>query len=310
MSLLIPTREPGAGVIVPTLGAASFYQHTQLTIPTYESSGQATHPAVLRVEGGWRGWRYWMAMTPLPDNDETFEDPSVLVSQDGVTWQLPPGGPDPVILASATSDPELVYWDNRLYLFWRTSGPGPGDAIHVTSTSDGVTWSGDTTILTGANTELLSPAVVRHPDGTWRLWAVNMTASPNTLRMWTATDPLGTWTGPTACTATDPEGRDLWHCDVNWDGTAYRMLLTTCGSGNSGDFSRLLLGSSTNATTWSFSGAVLTPPGGSEFDSYSTGYHASGFLEQDRWRVWYGGQQVVTAEWHIGYTEVDPADFP
>lgn len=297
-------------ITVPTQTA---YQRTLLETTTYDGSGQATHPSVIAPSGGWNGWPYWMAMTPLPGNDEDYEDPSILVSLNGREWRVPPTLSNPVVsvVGAGTSDPELYLYDGTAYLFWRESGGVNPDTIHVATSTDGPVWTGDTTILSDADaSSLLSPAVVRDSDGTWRLWAIDASVSPNVLRMWTATDPLGTWTGPSACTATDPQGRDLWHCSVVWDAgsSRYRMFLTTCSSGNSGDAARLLLGTSSDATTWAFSTAKLSPAS-TGFDNYTTGYHASGVLEGGRWRVWYGGQNS-DADWRIGYTEAASADFP
>lgn len=305
-----PSTHDDGLLVPPILAAPSFYGRTLLTTPTYDGSGEATHPGVAKPNGGWMGWLYWMAMTPLAANDETLENPSVLVSNDGTTWQVPAGLTNP-IASLGTSDPDLVYHDGTMYLFYRRTSPGPVDTINVKTSTNGITWSADTSIITDAGTGLLSPAVVRDRDGTWRLWSVNLNASPNTVRMWTASNPLGPWTGPSACTASDPEGRDLWHLDVAFDGTAYRALVTTCTSGTSGTSTRLALGTSTDATTWSIGNNVLAPSGGSGFDAESV-YRSSGVLEQSRWRVWYGARKISggIVTWRIGYTEVDPADYP
>ena len=50
------------------------------TTPTYDGSGQGMHPSVYDAGAGetWNGHRYWMAMTPYPNNDSTKENPSIL----------------------------------------------------------------------------------------------------------------------------------------------------------------------------------------------------------------------------------------
>ena len=57
MSLAVASVR-GKQLVAPELAAADFYQRTLLTTPTYDGSGEATHPSVLRFEGGWKGWRY------------------------------------------------------------------------------------------------------------------------------------------------------------------------------------------------------------------------------------------------------------
>lgn len=299
------TRVRAIGRLSPVLPPPGYYQRTVLTTPTYDASGQATHPSVLKLH--WRGWAYWMAMTPFTDHDENAERPSLLVSNDGTTWQAPAGLTNPVVDVGFRADPELVFHDGRLYMFHRRVNEGD-DEIMLAHSDDGVAWSTPATVVTAAPTSLLSPAVLRERDGTWRMWTVNMTATPNTMQVRTATAPDGTWSSATTLDLVDPEERDLWHVDVVRDGKRYRMFMQTCGLGNSGDFGRLLLGTSADGEDWSLSTAVLSPSGGDGFDNYSV-YRTSGFYEAGRWRAWYGAQKN-DATWRIGYTEVPTADFP
>ncbi|MBO9605718.1 MAG: hypothetical protein J7639_07195, partial [Paenibacillaceae bacterium] len=67
------------------------YQPQLTQIPTYDGSGQTVHPCVLFFPEGWKGHRYWMAFTPYPDGNDQFENPSLVVSGDGVRWFVPPG---------------------------------------------------------------------------------------------------------------------------------------------------------------------------------------------------------------------------
>lgn len=104
-----------------------------LVTPTYEFSGQAMHPSVIdfKIEFGldnWGGYRYWLAFTPYPNSEYLFENPGLLVSQDGIHWDVPPGIHNPVapkpisfVLDNYNSDPELVFDpdDNALLLYWR-----------------------------------------------------------------------------------------------------------------------------------------------------------------------------------------------
>ena len=251
-------------------------------------------------------------MTPYPNGNAAYENPSVLVSNDGFTWEVPDGLTNPVAPNLGTydnSDADLVYHAGTLYLFYRDFA---GDTEHILlrTSTDGVTWSAPTTIITTTATggaRRMSPSVVRAGDGTWLMWYVNAGANPNQVEYVTASDPAGTWSAPTAATASDPEGRDIWHLDVVADGTGYKAVVTTCTSGTSGTAGRMLLASSADGATWSLSGAVLTPTG-SGWDG-SIVYRGSPVYEQSRWRCWYSGMATTNA-WRIGYTELDPADFP
>ena len=52
-----------------------------LGTPTYDSRGQVVHPDVLYVPDGFgpEKWPYWMAMTPYPNGNDAYENPSILV---------------------------------------------------------------------------------------------------------------------------------------------------------------------------------------------------------------------------------------
>ena len=66
-----------------------------LITPTYDGSGEAVHPDILFFPNGWRGWEYWLVITPYPGDDTSKENPSILVSHDGITWREPAASPIP-----------------------------------------------------------------------------------------------------------------------------------------------------------------------------------------------------------------------
>lgn len=101
-----------------------------LITPTYEGSGQAVHPSVIdfKVEynlEAWRGYRYWMAMSPYPNGYERHENPCLLASNDGLKWEIPAGLSQPLDIlpgqANFNSDPTLVYDPDSksLLIYWR-----------------------------------------------------------------------------------------------------------------------------------------------------------------------------------------------
>ena len=75
----------------------------------------------------WNGYRYWMAMTPYPNAQNAYENPSIVVSDDGETWIEPPGISNPIVpypgAGYYNSDPCLVKAGNLLYLFYRCALP-------------------------------------------------------------------------------------------------------------------------------------------------------------------------------------------
>jgi hypothetical protein len=81
----------------------------RLVIPTYDGSGQATHPDVLLersetggsaprgIERDASGAHLILVMTPYPFSNDKLENPSLLVSDDGMTFTAPPGIAAPLV---------------------------------------------------------------------------------------------------------------------------------------------------------------------------------------------------------------------
>lgn len=144
---------------------------TELTIPTYDSSGEAVHPSVVYIPGGWGGHKYFMAMTPYPSGNDDYENPSLLASNDGETWVVPTGitNPlEPMPAGSHNCDPCLV-WDGDneiLYMYYNRSSATK--RIPITQ-SEGTFSAGTQDTLTLPETAM-SIAVKRNGATDWICW--------------------------------------------------------------------------------------------------------------------------------------------
>ncbi|UIR56301.1 hypothetical protein LZQ00_00395 [Sphingobacterium sp. SRCM116780] len=101
------------------------------------------HPDVLYFANGFHGFKYWMVFTPYfgavgtTQNSKRYENPSIVVSNDGITWSTPPGLINPIMNAPYPqeslkennqdpiqgfwSDVDWVYVNNKFYLYYRGS---------------------------------------------------------------------------------------------------------------------------------------------------------------------------------------------
>ena len=202
-----------------------------LTIPTYDGNPQVTHPDVIYWPKS--GYKWWMAFTPFPDAPR--ENPSILASNDGITWEAPTGLTNPVVTrawaqtelddpGAFNSDTDLHIGGNKLVLVWRLKG---GRWYRIDST-DGITWTDPVRLQVegvdfepATSTSSLSPAVTTEADGTYALWAVDY--STNQIIRHTSTDGLD-WSARQNCTLT-PNPSSKWHVDVVRDGDTHHMLL-------------------------------------------------------------------------------------
>ena len=88
-----------------------FPQGELCAIPTYDGAGECTHPSIVdsvAVLGHpWHGFRFWMAFTPYPGNSTRrfrLENPSIVASNDGRQWALPPRVTNPIVPAPGFLD--------------------------------------------------------------------------------------------------------------------------------------------------------------------------------------------------------------
>lgn len=302
-----------------------------VSVATYDGSNECVHPSVIDflTQHGlstWNGHRYWMAMTPFPGSDAYYENPSIVVSDDGLTWAAPAGltnpidgPPTPEELEGTTayySDTEIVYdvENDRLICYYRYFQNNAADRYRqfYRTSSDGVIWSDRTEYAAGNAGWFISPSVVKVDDGLWYSWDVENAGAPNTVRRRVSSDGL-------AWPATDwrlcsfvgfPATSEPWHISVTR--TAGGWFLMFLNSNLSFDptptGNALQLATSWDGLTWHAS-EVLIPLGSSGAWDDKRIYRASGYIEGSVVRVWYSGTQDLGEVWRIGYTEIPVAEL-
>lgn len=273
-----------------------------LTTPTYDASGQAVHPDVLDFGvGGWNGHRYWMAMTPYPGAVDSYENPSILVSDNKTTWAVPSGLTNPVIPGFAggwNSDPDLVLSGSTLYMVYRHMAfNGSEKLISETHSTDGVTWSVPTTIidLGAADSDTLaSPAIVWN-GSRFVMFYVDCSVSPRRVYVRTSAAVAGPWSGPVLTSMETPRPADPpFHIDVIWQDGRYVALVYCSGNGELG------LAVSGDAVSWSFyQSSVLAKSGSGGWDSGSL-YRSTFIPNGSGYDIWYSA--YLNSVFHIGFT--------
>lgn len=208
------------------LNLKSYNQWTLLTIPSPYAPAHVLHPSVVLFEGGWRGYRYWMAFTPYPASDSTYENPCVVVSNDGINWAAPTGLTNPIVPnpggGGYNSDTDLAYdsANDRLVMVYRTAAGSVGK-LWITTTSDGATWSTPVTIYTAsgvataAGTDLASPSLwYNDTSSKWEIVGHNIqdNASAWPFVKITSSSLTSGWDSSlTTLTFAVPSGRKWWH---------------------------------------------------------------------------------------------------
>lgn len=237
--------------------AGALSDATLLTLATYESSGQAVHPDVVRAHGTATG--FWMAITPYPGGNTLYENPSIFRSTDAATWTVPAGAINPLVKPVAPeylSDPDLIVnTDQKLWMFFR-SVINNQNIIKVTRSTNGVRWDSAQTVITVPSHELVSPAVVRSaPGAPWQMWSVNAggvgcSATQTTIERRTSTNGLS-WSAPATVNLVQP-GQSIWHLDVQWIAarSEYWALYNTYPTGRTCATDALYLARSADGVNW------------------------------------------------------------
>jgi hypothetical protein len=206
------------------------------TIPMpvgYPNTVTPAHPSVVYFPSGFGGYKYWMSHTPVGSGLQQYENPCIVASNDGNTWETPAGltnpvvrKPDPSTEGGYNADSNL-YWDaqgNQFVLIWMHQ-IAPFTVKGKTSL-DGINWSATFPVFSSpAGYRVLSPSMMRRSDGTWAVWAVDINSTPNGIHLFTCATLTGAWVRET-CTF-DNAIVEPWHLEVKeYQGNSI-MLLTT-----------------------------------------------------------------------------------
>lgn len=174
---------------------------TPLDIKTPDGYNEPYHPSVIFFKGGWNGYKYWMAFTPMPKKakDKPYTDrwecPCVYASNDGISF-APPGGGEKKFIDDLTSeeiankdyfsDTHLVYNENsnQLELYYRLTNQKEGaiNGEHLwllrKTSNDGITWSNREELIKSTEAPesigpvYISPAIIRENEE-YLMWFVS-----------------------------------------------------------------------------------------------------------------------------------------
>ena len=287
-------------------------------IPTYDGSNQATHPSVLQFDAPWNGYLYWMAMTPYPYNNDGLEDPSILASNDGKTWEVPAGLTNPLVPAPKPGhncDVELVYCreNDELWLYYVEADDVVQSWVKRMRSKDGVHWSEPETVLHDPiqKYSILSPCIQRMADGNWQMWYVDTGDTgyqnqSNQVRTRISKDGVH-WGTEETCADLKQPGYQIWHLTIWRDPTddSLHAVYPAYPDGTNCDYCKLFYAVKEAGKTWkTFSKPLMEQGAEGSWDDFCL-YRVAFLLDQqaDTLRVWYGGKKKSDASWGIGYTE-------
>jgi hypothetical protein len=282
---------------------AAMYQRT----PTPDGSNQTVHPSIVYFPGAWNGWRYWLAITPYPNGNNKYENPSILVGNDSAIkvnggWQTPAGLKNPIVShppGGNYADPELIY-NNDTDELWLYYCDGP--ALTLQRSSDGVHWTQPRLVLSwsGKTATGMSYSVVKQGHD-WYMWYMRG-KSIYRVEYRRSSDGLN-WSSARNVTFT-PEAQP-WHLDVKYIPSMNEYWMFFCASESDMDSQfqggSLYFAESVDRVNWvTMEKPILTinPLGWDNERIYRSTFDydsSSGIVH-----LWYSARSLDRG-WHIGY---------
>lgn len=191
-----------------------------LALRTFDGSGQTVHPDYVAVGPEWTHADRYLVLTPYPNGNPNYENPSIYQSADLVDWTAPDGVVNPIDapVTGYDSDPDALYVpeQNELWLYFRQVTDE--NVIRLTKSRDGVHWSLPVTVAHAPDHEIISPTVVRRAPDEWLMWSVNGNVGcggPSTTVELRRSSNGVDWSPPETVELTQP-GVFPWHIDVEW----------------------------------------------------------------------------------------------
>jgi hypothetical protein len=135
------------------------------------------------------GFRFWMVITPYPNSDDTFENPSLFVSDDGTNWFLPPNIKNPLDHAPGgrtggfNNDPDMVYDPemDEIRIYYRFASSNELKLKLIRVSKNGI--SGPETIMSQSpwkhtDNTYRSLCIWRESASQWHMWGGGGTENP------------------------------------------------------------------------------------------------------------------------------------
>lgn len=309
---VVATKTFAGGTLASAWSADDLFgMPSAIEFGTYEGSGEVVHPDVVSFSAPWYGHRYWNAITPYPNSAIQFENPSVFVSNDGNSWAVPAGMKNPLARTDRgyLSDPDMVFEPTRgeLWLYYRevemarianSTKPHIADHVWLTTSADAVRWSTPRRVVTDSVRYVVSPSIVRTPDGSWHMFQIDAGldgCSAKSSRVVVRTSSNGIkWSTASDAGLVQP-GYVAWHMDVQYvaERAEYWALVAAYVSGQGCTNTSLFLVTSPDGRKWtSYPSPVLAR---GELPQFSSAVYRSTFAygADNNVTIWYSGARIA-----------------
>ncbi len=277
-----------------------------LDLKTYDGSGQTVHPDYVATGPEWTHAGQYLFITPYPNGNANFENPSIFESEQPTRWLVPDNVTNPIESPhdGYLSDPDAVFVPerNEVWLYFRQVTNE--NTIRLTTSRDGVAWTTPIDVTHAPNHEIISPSVVRRTPNDWLMWAVNgnagCTGSSAAVELRRSINGVD-WSVPETVALTQP-GFSPWHIDVEWIPSRNEFwALYNVKTAGSCTTSAVYLATSTDGVHWTTYPSPVLARGA--IDELRDVVYRSSFAydpSSDAVTIWYSGARFDGSNysWH------------
>ena len=280
----------------------SIPQQKILHIPTYEGFNCSVHPDIVYFNEGYKGHYFYMSFTPFPFGEDKFENPSILVSDNGVDFYEEVHGINPIVSAPPyghNDDPDLLYnYSNQTFhlYYLETMIPDSQNVVILTS-ENGILWQRTAVIhydLKNPDPFILSPAGIQI-ESEFLLFFVNSSIANQPIQYLRSEDGIA-WNPDEVYTIEYvlPQGFAPWHIDIFSDGNFYYLLVSA-----NYPHTDLYIAVSSNLEQWTFRQEPILDHKNTFLGPCDRIYRSSGVAVDDLLIVWFSFMRL-DGSWGIG----------
>jgi hypothetical protein len=244
------TRKPDGGL--DDLPLEKFFH---LHIPTYDGSGQGVHPSLLVQDGG--SPRFVLSFTPYTDTDDRVENPSVVVSDDGIHFREEKPGLNPLVPAPEkdhNDDPDLFCSNGKYCILYLETIRPEKQSLVLLESFDRIRWEKKVihveNLAGSSGCFMLSPKYIEKDGLSWLFYVNRDAVGGYRIEYVTGKDLYSLdFAHRNAVTVSGLKALP-WHLDIIQSEGEYIMLLTTASGPEKNARYTLCLARSSNLTDW------------------------------------------------------------
>jgi hypothetical protein len=264
-----------------------------LRIPTYDKSGQGVHPDILHCPEN--SHPFMLAFTPYPFSIDSFENPSIVLSDNGLYFFEEYPGLNPLAAAPPwdhNNDPDMFYYKDKLCMIYlETLRPEKQNLVLLTN-SRGTNWSFrivHTDYFDEGDPLILSPAYGRINQQDY-LFYVNTSYSRNRIQFVAINENFSPDFSTRQDIAINTQELTPWHIDIiPYKNFLYMLICCVKTERNKKKYD-LYIARSNNGCIWDFSTNILM----------HNAYRSTGFFIDNDMYIYYSKQTWFFLSWEIG----------